>query len=233
MILAINTSSTLFSVALMKRNGAVISQYSIFSGAKGARPLVPALHELLMQSRLDLRKARAVAVASGPGSFTGLRVGLSLAKGISHGLGIPLIGVPTLEALASQVSYPAYPVCPIIGSLRGEVFAGLFRPDEKGEMVRLGDDGCVKISELAFYAQERTLFIGDDFESQAPLVQKAAGRNALLVPSSFWAPRAEPVGTLALRRLEKGESDDLEGYSPTYLRPPEVGISPSGPETPR
>lgn len=222
MILAINTSSFLFSIALMKRNGALIGEYSLFSGPRGGRPLFPAFDELLLRSKSELREVEAVAVAAGPGSFTGLRVGLSMAKGLCQALEIPLVGVDSLEALASQLFHPAYPVCPLIGSRRGEVFAALFGSDENGEIMRVKQDVCIKINDLEGFLEEKAIFIGDDFETQASAIRKAAGQKCLLAPSSFWTPKAAPVGAIALKRLEQGCSDDLEGYVPTYLRPPDV-----------
>lgn len=222
MIFAINTSSFLFSIALIKRNGALIGEYSLFSGPKGGRPLFPALDELLIRSKSDLRDAEAVAVAAGPGSFTGLRVGLSMAKGVCQALEIPLVGVDSLEALASQIFHPVYPICPVIGSRRGEVFAALFRSNENGEAVRVKRDVCIKINDLEGFLEEKTILIGDDFGSQASALMKAAGQKGLVAPCSFWAPKAAPVGMVALRRLEQGYSDDLEAFVPMYLRPPDI-----------
>lgn len=225
MILAINTSSFRFSIALIRGNGAMIGEYSLVGGPKGSRPLFPALHELLVHTNSDLKNAAAVGVAGGPGSFTGLRVGVAMAKGFCQGLGIPLIGVPSLEALACQLSQTAYPICAVIGSKKGEVFAALFRSDENGEMIRMTEDGCFKIADLPGLVKEKTVFIGDDFESQASAIRKTVGTDALLAPSSFWAPKAAQVGAITLNRLRSGSWDDLEGYVPNYLRPPEIGRS--------
>ncbi|RJR43424.1 MAG: tRNA (adenosine(37)-N6)-threonylcarbamoyltransferase complex dimerization subunit type 1 TsaB [Desulfobacteraceae bacterium] len=222
-ILAINTSSLRFSIALIRENGALIGEYSLVAGPKGSRPLFPALHELLHHTKTDMKNAAAVAVAGGPGSFTGLRVGVAMAKGFCHGLGIPLIGVDSLEALAGQLSYPAYPVCAVIGSKKGEVFAALFRSDEIGGMVRVTEDGCLKIEELPALVKQKTIFLGDDFEAQSSAIKSAVGPYAFLAPSPLWSPKASQVGLIALDRLQKGSWDDLERYVPNYLRPPELG----------
>lgn len=222
-ILAINTSSLRFSIALMKRNGGLIGQYTLAGGPKGSRPLFPALHELLVQTSTDLREAEAVAVAGGPGSFTGLRVGVSMAKGFCQAMGIPFIAVPTLEALASQLSHAAHQVCPVIGSRKGEVFAALFRSSEIGEMIRMTEDVCLKVTGLLEFVGEKTIFIGDDFDSQAPAIQKAVGGNALFAPHACWSPTAAPVGAIALKRFRNGDLDDLESYVPAYQRLPEIG----------
>lgn len=224
-ILAINTSSLRFSIALMRGNGALIGEYSLVGGPKGSRPLFPALHELLVHTNTDLKNVVAVGVAGGPGSFTGLRVGVATAKGFCHGLGIPLIGVDTLEALAGQLSQTSYPVCAVIGSKKGEVFAALFRSDENGEVIRMTEDACLKVVDLSDLVRERTIFIGDDFETQAPAIRSALGADALLAPPPFWVPKAAQVGAITLNRLRSGSWDDLEEYVPNYLRSPEIGRS--------
>lgn len=222
-ILAINTSSLRFSIALLGGHGGLIGQYSLAGGPKGSRPLFPALHDLLVRTDTDLSEVEAVAVAGGPGSFTGLRVGASMAKGLCQAMGIPLVAVPSLEALASQLCHTGHPVCAVIRSRKGEVFAALFRSGETGEMVRMTEDACLNVAGLPGLIREKTIFIGDDFDSQAQAIQEAVGPNALPAPCPFWTPAAAPVGALALKRLRDGGSDDLEGFVPLYLRPPETG----------
>jgi tRNA threonylcarbamoyladenosine biosynthesis protein TsaB len=226
-ILGINTSSTLFSLALLYGNGTLIGEYSVFSGPKGGRALFPALQNLLLQTKADLKDMEAVAVASGPGSFTGLRVGLSMAKGLAQALGIPLVGVPSLEALASQIPCPAYPVCPIIGSKRGEVFTALFSGADGGGLIREREDSSPRLSDLSWWTQGKVIFVGDDFESQAPAIRETVGERGLPAPALFWCHRASTTAALGLKRLGEGLAEDLEQFVPVYLRPPEVG-APAG-----
>jgi len=125
MILAINTSSVAFSMALMSESGIVAAEYFMSSGPANFKSLMPALHDFFVSSKTDMGDIRALTVAKGPGSFTGLRVGISVAKGICRGLGIPIIGVSTLEALVGQLAYSSYPLCPVISSRKGEIFTPL------------------------------------------------------------------------------------------------------------
>jgi tRNA threonylcarbamoyladenosine biosynthesis protein TsaB len=222
MILAVNTSSVQFSVALLRDSGALTGEYSISSGPAGSRPLFPALHDLLARTKADVRKIAAVAVATGPGSFTGLRVGLAMAKGLCQALDVPLIGVPSLRAMAVQVGRTAYPVCPVIGARKGEVFAALFDVGEGEEPVGIKEDTCLKLTDLSRFVRERAVFVGDDFESQGGTISQVLGDRALLAPGFFWNPKASAVGALALRRLHEGRLDDMGSLVPTYLRPPDI-----------
>jgi tRNA threonylcarbamoyladenosine biosynthesis protein TsaB len=226
-ILGINTSSTLFSLALLGGNGTLIGEYSVFSGPKGGRALFPALQSLLHQTKADLKETEAIAVASGPGSFTGLRVGLSMAKGLAQGLGVPIVAVPSLEALVSQMTHTAHPVCPVIGSRRGEVFTAHFSPGSGGELVRTREDASLKITDFSGWAEGKFIFVGDDFENQAHAIREAVGERGLPAPPLFWGHRASTVAAIGLRRLRDGLTEDLEAFVPAYLRPPEVG-APSG-----
>lgn len=226
-ILGINTSSLLFSLALMGENGALIGEYSVFSGPKGGRALFPALQSLLLHTKADLKDAEAIAVASGPGSFTGLRVGLSMAKGLAQALGVPIVGVPSLEALAAQIGCPAHPVCPVIGSKRGEVFTALFSPGCGGEPVRIREDTGLKIADLPAWVDGEVIFIGDDFESQAPAIRKTFGERGFSAPTFLWGHRASSVAAIGLRRLRDGLTEDIDQFVPAYLRPPELG-APAG-----
>ena len=114
MILAVNTSTTQFSVALIKIQGDVLAEYLISPGEKNFKSFMPAVYSIFDACHADIKTLKAVAVAQGPGSFTGLRVGLSLAKGVAQGLDIPIIGVSSLEAMANQLPFVRHPICSLL-----------------------------------------------------------------------------------------------------------------------
>jgi len=186
------------------------------------RHFMPGIDFLLNASSVDRRDVKALIVAAGPGSFTGLRVGLSEAKGMAQGLGIPVIGVSSLEAMAAQLPYARHPVCPVIHSRKGEVFAALFRWNDDQQMIRTEEDTCLSIEDLPSIIVESTLFLGNDFNKQAHLIIQTLGRKAELAPAHLWNLKASAVGTLGLKRFLDHDFDDLQELVPTYLRPPDI-----------
>ena len=156
MILAINTSTLQFSLALLSEDGSVEADYLMSRGVRHFGGLMPALQFLLAQLQRHTPEIKAVVVAKGPGSFTGLRVGIAAAKGLCHGLGIPVIGISSLEALASQLPGAATPVAPLLDSRRGEVFTAQFAFEKGRGPIRKGQDTCVPHAELPRLFKEPT-----------------------------------------------------------------------------
>ena len=231
MLLAFNTSTPQFSIALMKMDGTVLSEYFMSSGSKNFINFMPGVDFLLTTSKVNTKDLRALVLATGPGSFTGLRVGLSEAKGMAQGLHIPLIGVSSLEALASQLPYVTTPICPIIDSRKGEVFTTLFGWHDDHRMIRLRGDACLRITDLPSIIEQRTLFLGNDFKNQGGLIKHALGEKALLAPAHFWGLRASALASLGLKRFLSHDFDDLQDLIPTYLRPPDIRPNPFAPKT--
>ena len=229
MILAINTSTIQFGLALLSEQGAVVGEILISPGMKNYHALFPSLISLLASNNTEIGDLNAVVVAIGPGSFTGLRVGLSTAKGIAHGLQIPIIGVSCLEAMANQIPFARFPLCSMISSRKGEISMALFIWDNNQGMKRQTDDRSLKLEDLACIIHTPTLFVGDDLHNQGDSVKALLGENALLVPSHLWNLRASAVGTLGLKRALNNESDDVRELIPCYLRPPDVRPNPFQP----
>jgi tRNA threonylcarbamoyladenosine biosynthesis protein TsaB len=226
MILAVNTSTTQFSVALIKIQGDVLAEYLISPGEKNFKSFMPAVYSIFDACRADIKTLKAVAVAQGPGSFTGLRVGLSLAKGVAQGLDIPIIGVSSLEAMANQMPFVSYPLCTLLSSRRGEVIFAQFRwGDEKG-MTRIVEDQSVSFKDLAGFIDGPAYFIGNNFSAQFPAIKELVGGNALAAPRHLWQLRASSVGSVGLKRFMDKQFDDITDLVPEYLRPPDIRPSP-------
>ncbi len=226
MILAVNTTTRQFGLALMDMHGSVLAEYLILPKESNFGGLMPAVHALMESCKVGVEKIQTIAVAVGPGSFTGMRVGLAMAKGMVQRSKIPIIGVSSLEALASQVIYANYPVCPVIDSRRGEVFTALFHWNDDGEMVRTREDKCLRIEDLASIATETTIVLGNDFNRQSPLIKEALGGEAVLAQAHLWNLRASAVGTLGLKRFLVQDFDDPQDLVPIYLRPPDIRPNP-------
>jgi len=222
MIFAVNTSTKHFSVALMYEDGTIQAEYSISPGSKNFTGFMPAIHSLFTSSHIDVRDVKALIVAMGPGSFTGLRIGLSMAKGMAQGLQIGIIGVSSLEAMASQLPYISSPICAMIDSRKGEVFTALFRWGKDYEIVRIREDTCLKITDIPSIIDGTTLFLGNDFQNHGHLIKKELGPQALLAPAHLWSLKASSVGGLGLKRFLANDFDDIQDLTPRYLRRPDI-----------
>jgi tRNA threonylcarbamoyladenosine biosynthesis protein TsaB len=226
MILAINSSTTQFGIALMKEDGVVSAEYLISPKDRNFMEFVPALHSLLASAGNTPKDLTAVVTATGPGSFTGLRVGLAAAKGLVHGLGIPLIGVSSLEAMANQIHHISYPLCAMISSRKGEVFTAFFKWSDDQGMMRSGEDRSHKLNDLDSIIDVPTLFLGNDFNSQGIYIKELLGNKAILAPHYLWVMRPSVVGAMGLRRFKNKDFDDIRDLVPVYLRPPDIRANP-------
>jgi tRNA threonylcarbamoyladenosine biosynthesis protein TsaB len=222
LLLSLNTSTAPFSVALVREDGTLVAETLLTAPSKGFGLFLPALHQILSSTKVNLKDLKALAVARGPGSFTGLRVGLAAAKGICRGLGIPAVAVSSLEALAAQCTATSLPTCAIIDSRRGEVFAALFEgfPDEAMRTVK--DETCLGLKNLNGFVDGRTLFVGNDYALQAASVRDVLGEKAILAPVPLWNLRASAVAAVGLLKAEKEGFDDLKSLIPSYMKPPDI-----------
>lgn len=221
MILAVNSSTPQYSLALVSVDGILAAEYTVLPGRSGFTGFMPALDMLLKSTGKRPEDIRCVCTAAGPGSFTGLRVGLSAAKGIAYSLNIPVIGISGIEALASVITHTKYPVCSMITSRRGEAFFGLFR-QEGNSLTRMTEDRSIKLTELASLIRETTILIGNDFRSQWSII--AESNNSFIIPASGekWNLRASLVGAIGLKRFKDGDFDDIRDIVPRYLSPPDI-----------
>jgi len=225
MILAINTSTPQFGLALLDHDGTILAEY-FMSREKGFGSLMPALHFLLSKLKAEIHDQEAIAVATGPGSFTGLRVGLSTAKGLCHALEIPLIGIPGLKALASQLPYSDLPITPVLYSRKRELYTAQVIRNDDHNLTRTMDDRAIKIDDLPSIFNTSSRFIGNDFKNQSHLLNEALGSLVHLAPPSCWNLKASSVGALGLKRFHGNDVDDPQTLEPIYLRPPDIRANP-------
>jgi tRNA threonylcarbamoyladenosine biosynthesis protein TsaB len=179
---------------------------------------------LLRQTGIPLQEVGGLAVSEGPGSFTGLRIGMATAKGLAQGRGIPLVGVPTLLALAHRGYGSQELVCPVMNARRNEIYTALFRFEQDSyetlEPYQAVDPRkwAEKLKGLA----KPVLFVGDGVEIYAETWQEHLGPRALLALPVLRLAVAGTVAWLGRGMLIKGVRDDLYSLKPMYIRPAEA-----------
>ncbi len=227
MILAINTSTPQFSLAILKKDGTVLVEYLMCRKKGDFGSVMPALDLLLSNLGATIRDQQAIVVATGPGSFTGLRLGISMAKGLCHGLGIPIIGVPTLDALASQLPYSRLPVTAVVYAKKNEVYGAQYLPDDNRNLAKIMEDTAIHARDLPGMIRRPCIFIGNDFSAQAPMLKQAMGdTDVQLAPANLWNVKASALGTIGLKRFHANDMDDLMTLGPVYIRPPDIRANP-------
>jgi len=221
--LSINTSTNQYSLAVMK-DEILSGEYILPSGPSRFSNLMPAIDDLFIRVGSVPQELDGMIIALGPGSFTGIRIGLAVVKGLAQCLSIPIIGVPTLLAMASQLPYLQEDICPLVTSRKGEIFTALFRWSSDGHISRLKQDTCLCIEDLGSIINNKTIFIGNDLPNQGPILRQQLGKKGLLAPANLWNLKASSVGILGLKRLKEGDSDSLSELTPIYLRGADIRL---------
>jgi tRNA threonylcarbamoyladenosine biosynthesis protein TsaB len=220
-------TSTLTGAAALLEDDTVVGECRLNVAVTHSERLLPAVDQLLRGAGRTLADVDALAVALGPGSFTGLRIGVSTMKSLAFATGKPLVGVPTLDALAWTLPFAHHPVCPILDAKKGEVYAALYRTDS-GRLERLWEDRAIAPEQLAAAlageVRGPVVFLGDGVAPFAPLLRRLLGEDARLVPPANRLPSAATVAELGLAALARGESADPAGLVPRYLRRSEAEL---------
>ena len=212
-VLAIESSAIAASVALQK-DDRLLAEMTLNRGNTHSENLLPMAQTLLKRLDLTTDDIDLFAVSAGPGSFTGVRIGVATVKGLAFGKGKPCVGVSTLQSLAENLSFLGDKlICPVMNARRNQVYTALFRGKE-----RLLPDMAISIEELEAKLSaypEPVLFVGDGYE----LVTSQIKHPYLPLPERLQLQSAASVAAVALRELQSGNATDDAHLSPVYLRP--------------
>lgn len=224
-ILALDSSGLVAGVAVAWSDGTeeeILAEYTVNYKKTHSQTLLPMLDETAKMIELDMDTIDAVAVAAGPGSFTGLRIGSATAKGLGLALGIPLVAVPTLHGLAYNLWGAKGLVCPIMDARRGQVYTAIFefRGDE---LIVLEDQMAVGIEELAdklLSYDKNVTFLGDGVPVFRQVLEEKLSGNmqVLFAPANMNRQRAASVAALGLRYYREGRYEPAAEHAPEYLR---------------
>jgi tRNA threonylcarbamoyladenosine biosynthesis protein TsaB len=214
-VLAVETSTLAGGAALLD-GGLVVGEYTLDVSLTHSERLMGAIDRLLSDAGWTVRDLEGLAVSVGPGSFTGLRIGLSTVKGLAVALAIPVAAVPTLDAMATLLPFAALPVCPVLDARKHEVYASLYRWDGTG-MRREWEYLALAPADLARRLDEPVIVLGD----AADQIDSPYARR-IRPPRRGPSPAA--VGFLGHQRLAMGDTVAPADVVPIYLRPSEAEL---------
>lgn len=222
-ILGIDSSGLVASVAVVE-DDVLLAEYTTDYKKTHSQTLLPMLDELRKMIELDLNTLDAVAIASGPGSFTGLRIGSATAKGLGLALKKPLVEVPTLEGLAWNLCGAAGVVCPLMDARRNQVYTAAYafrREDEKFRLETLIPQSSVDIVEMLETLNglgKEVIFLGDGVPVYLEQIRAHMKAPYSLAPAGNNRQRAASVAGLGAVYFAQGKTADAAAHQPEYLR---------------
>jgi tRNA threonylcarbamoyladenosine biosynthesis protein TsaB len=240
-ILAIETSTMLGGIAVADDSAGLIAEVRLNVKSTHSERLMTEIDHVLQQSGLSAHEIDIIGVAIGPGSFTGLRIGLSTAKGFSYSTGKPIVSVPTLEAFAWNFPYCRHPVCIMLDARKGEVYAALFQWAENG-FAKLMSEVSVNAEKLMEkitsgtlqlppgkpgeegFGEERIIFAGEGALLYKNKIEAMIGRQAVFAPLEKMVPSPANVASIGIQKALKGEFSEPVSLVPIYIRRSEAEI---------
>ena len=223
-ILAVETATTRQSVAILE-DDLILAMHEQDAGGIQGSLLLPTIDRLLSQSGLQLSDLSGLACSIGPGSFTGIRVGIATCLGFRRAAGLPLTLVPTLEAMARNLEAATVPVCPMLVSRRGEAYWAIFRWTDDGRLDRVVDERVGTPQTFAQSLTEPTLVFGAGWSSMESEIRAALSESVTVAvgPHHVFQPSAVQVAHIGMERLRRGEiAGDL--VTPLYVQRAEAEI---------
>ena len=205
-ILGIDSSGLVASVALQS-DDKLVGEYTIHNKKTHSQTLLPMIHDMLEMADVSVKELDAIAIASGPGSFTGLRIGAATAKGLGGALSIPLIAVPTLEGLAYNLAGAEALVCPIMDARRQQAYYGIYDVSKE-----------VPVEQKAKETKREVIFLGDGVPVFQEKIKQCEGLLCRFCADSVRYQRASSVTALGKKYYEQGRQMKAAEFAPMYLR---------------
>lgn len=221
-LLTIDTSTTAFSVALTC-DGALVAEYLLNQDRTHGRRLYDGVDAVLQGAGLTVMDLDGFGIALGPGSFTGLRVGVATVKGLALATGKPVAGFSSLAMLAMNLPWSELPVCPMFDARKNEVYAALFQC--QGLPTQMIAETVIPPAEFLTRITKPTIFIGEGAMRYRELIEARCGENALFPPPGVNVPRASSGAHLAEDFFRQGKTAPLAAISPVYIRPSEAELT--------
>lgn len=224
-ILSIDSSTPVAGVAISD-DKQLLGEVFIHTKNTHSEKLMPIIAQLLADVHMSIQQVEAVAVTCGPGSFTGLRIGMATAKGLVQGGNKKLIAIPTLDCLAQNLSHYSGIICPIMNAQKKQVYTAIYRSGNTG-LERLSDYQAIeaeKLAEQLLALDDTVWFVGDGVAAFADVFAEKLGQNCCFADGNVVLPRAGSLAMLAAERAEKNDFDDLYQTEVIYIRKSEAEV---------
>ena len=218
-ILALDSSGLVASVAVVEDDN-LIAEYTVNYKKTHSQTLVPMLDEIARMIELDLNTIDAIAVAAGPGSFTGLRIGSATAKGLGLALKKPLIGIPTVEGLAYNLYGTKALICPLMDARRNQVYTGIYE-FENSYFRKIKDQTAISVEEIVEELNKigrEVIFLGDGVDVYRDMIAQDCKVPYTFAPAHLNKQRAGALAALAKQYFIEGKVEDAARHKPNYLR---------------
>lgn len=224
LILAIETSSAVSSVAVVSEEK-LLAEITVQTKLKHSETLLPHIESLLKMADCPKENLDAIAVSIGPGSFTGLRIGLATAKALSYALKKPLLTVSTLASLAVHFPVPEVTIMPLIDAQKGNAYAACWQYKD-GEFQETAETKVLSLAEIEelYQGAEGTVILTGDYAQKKLKKDIALPANVLLAPQHLLMPRAANIGWLGIKKLQKNEVSSVMDAEPVYIRRSEAEV---------
>ncbi len=220
-ILGVDTSTPIGSIALIDSDNLVAEHTLDIVQAHSSR-LMPAIDSVLKWGNITVDDLDGCAVGIGPGSFTGIRIGVATIKSICFAVDKPIVGVSTLEAIAYNLRGSNSIICPLLDARRSEIYGAIFEGNTKWQ--RLSEDLCLPIDDFLERIKADTTsdysihFVGDGLETYRDVVRENLGERVHFADTIFNVPRGATVAYLGAQRLQQGDCDNYWSLAPNYVR---------------
>jgi len=222
MILVINTAVSQYCVAIAKEDGVILGECYIGMKKDNFKELVPTFQFLLHSLNLELKQLTRIFLVLGPGRFTGLRVGISFAKGLAYCLNIPIVGVNSLDALAKNIPYVDSNLYVFVESRKDEWFVGSYSNGKDGRLIKITEPMVVGRDKLKglFSGTERVL--GHDYETTSKILKEELGDSVKLFPPFYWTFKSSGIIAAGMEAMLSERIKRVEDILPIYMREPDI-----------
>ena len=222
-VLALETATLAGSIAIADDAEGLIGEVKVNVGIAHSERLMPSIEWLLKASGISIKEIDAFGVSIGPGSFTGLRIGLSTAKGFAFAADRPIVPVRTIDAFARTMPFCRHMICPMLDARKNEVYAGLYRWEDN-LCKEILPQTAIDPADLLKKINEPVVFMGEGSKIYKDIIAEVIETNAVFAPLSKMSPSASTVAEIAIEKIRQGVTTDPVSLTPLYIRKSEAEI---------